>query len=57
MVVLYVFGGLIVVGIVTLLFIQRKWSRATKTEVRVREAKIENERIEEVAKAEARVKS
>ena len=57
MVGLYVFGGLIVVGIVTLLFIQRKWSRATKTEVRVREENIEEERIEEVAKAEARVKS
>ena len=57
MVGLYIFGGLIVVGIGALLFIQRKWSRATKTEVRIREAKIENERIEEAAKADARVKS
>jgi hypothetical protein len=54
MVGLYIFGGLIVVGIATLLFIQRKWSRAAKTEVRIREANIENERIEEAAKAAAR---
>ena len=54
---LYIFGGLIVVGIVVIFVFQRKWSRATKTEVRIREAKIENERIEEAAKATARVKS
>ena len=57
MVGLYIFGGLIVIGIVALLFIQRKWSRATKTEVRIREANIENERVEEAAKSEARGKS
>ena len=57
MVGLYIFGGLIVVGIGAVLFFQRKWSRATKTEVRTREAKIENERIEEAAKAQTRGKS
>ena len=57
MVGLYIFGGLIVIGIGAILFVQRKWSRATKTEVNIREAKIENERIEEAARAEARAKS
>ena len=57
MVGLYIFGGLVVVGIVAIFVFQRKWSRATKTEVRIREAKIENERIEEAAKAADRGKS
>ena len=57
MIALYIFGGLIVVGIVVIFVFQRKWSRATKTEIRIREAKIENERIEEAAKAVARGES
>jgi len=56
MIALYIFGGLIVVGIIVIFVFQRKWSRATKTELRIREAKIENERIEEAAKSEARAK-
>jgi hypothetical protein len=54
MVPLYIFAGIIVIGIAVIFFFQRKWSRATKTEVRIREAKIESERVEEAAKAEAR---
>ena len=56
MVGLYIFGGLIVGGIVTLIVFKTKWSRAAKVVADGRAEKIEDERIEAVAKAEARGK-
>ena len=47
MVGLYIFGGLIVIGMVALIFYKAKWGRATKKEARGRAGKIEGERIEE----------
>jgi len=53
---LYIFVGFIVVGIVVLIFFKTKASRAAKVVARGRAEKIENERIEEVAKAEERAR-
>ncbi len=47
MVGLYIFGGLIIVGLVVLIVFKTKWSRATKKEARGRADKIEVERTEE----------
>ena len=54
MVGLYIFIGVIVAGTVALMVLRTRWGRATKKEARGREENIETERIEEVAKAEAR---
>jgi hypothetical protein len=54
---LYIFGVLVVIGIAVLIFYKTKWSRQGKAEIRGREANIEKERIEEVAKAAARQKN
>jgi hypothetical protein len=54
MVGLYIFGGLLIVGLMALMVFRTKWGRATKKEARGREENIENERIEELAKAAAR---
>ena len=51
---LYIFGGLIVVGVVALIVLKIKSSRADAALSRRRADKIEDERIEAVAKAEAR---
>ncbi len=47
MVGLYIFGGLIVVGIVAFIVFKVKWGRADKAENRRREEKIEEERSKE----------
>lgn len=58
MVGIYIFGVLVVVGLVVLMFLRTKWSRADRAVARGRaeqiEEKIEEERIAEVAKAESR---
>lgn len=54
---LYIFGGLIVVGIVALIVFKMKSSRADRVVARGRAEKIEEERIEAVAKADARGKN
>jgi flagellar biosynthesis/type III secretory pathway M-ring protein FliF/YscJ len=53
---LYIFGVLIVVGIVVIIIMRMRWSKAAKVEISTREAKIENERIDELTKEEARAK-
>jgi uncharacterized protein (DUF2062 family) len=50
MVGLYIFGGLVVVVIVALIFYKVKWGRAGRAEERRRSGKIEEERIEEEGK-------
>lgn len=54
---LYISGGLIVVAIVTLVVFKIRSSRAANVAGRARTEKMENERIEAVAKAEARRES
>ena len=44
---LYIFGGVIVLGVVALIFYKAKWGRADKAAARGRAGKIEEERIEE----------
>ncbi len=51
---LYVFGGLIVVGVVAFIFYKVKWGRAGRAEERSRSRKIEGERVEEADRAESR---
>ncbi len=51
---LYIFGGLIVAGIIVIFVFQRRWGKAEKTEIRIREANIAKEKSEEEAKALAR---
>ena len=46
MVGLYIAGGLVVVGIVALIFFKVKWGRTDRAEARGRTGKIEEERIE-----------
>ncbi len=46
MVGLYIFGGLVVVVILALIFFKVKWGRADKAVARGRADKIEGERIE-----------
>jgi hypothetical protein len=46
----YIFGGLIVVGLVALIFYKLKWGRASRAEERRRSGRIEEERIEEEGK-------
>ena len=50
---LYVFGILIVVCIATLIFFKVKWRRADNALASRRNEKIEEERVEEIARAEA----
>ena len=52
---IYIFGGLIVVGVVAFIFLKVKWARSGKKESRRREEKSEDERNEAVAKSEARI--
>ncbi len=47
---IYVFGGIIVLSIITLMLLRRKWGRASDMEVKLREANIEKERKEEAAR-------
>ena len=47
MVGLYIAGGLVVVGLVALIFFRQRWSRAGKKESRGRAEKIEEERSKE----------
>ncbi len=54
MVPLYIFGGLVVVGIVALIVLKTKWGRADRAQARRRGEKIEEERIEEAGRAEVR---
>ena len=54
MVPLYILGGVVVVGIVALVFFRQRWVRADNRESRSREENIERERVEEEDKAEAR---
>ena len=54
---LYIFGGLIVVSLIALIVYKSKASRAGQNELRLREANIERERLEEAARAAAREKS
>ena len=53
---LYIFVGLIIIGVGTLIYLRTKWNRADKASARKMEDRIENEQIEAVAKAEARGK-
>ena len=57
MVGLYIFGGLILVGMVALIVFKTRWNKAAKVVARGRADKIENERIEEVTRAETRAKN
>ena len=57
MVGLYILVGLIVVGMVALVVLKTRSSRAAKVVAHGRSEKIEHERIEAVAKAEARGKN
>jgi len=54
MVGLYIAGGLVVVGLVALIFFRQKWVRVDKKKSRGRAEKIEEERIEEADRAESR---
>jgi hypothetical protein len=44
---IYIFGGLIVVGIVAFIVFKVRWGRADRTEQHRRSGKIEEERIKE----------
>ena len=57
MVGLYIFGAVIVVGIVALIVFKTRSSKAANVLASGRAEKIENENIEAVAKAEARGKN
>ena len=46
----YIFGGLIVVGVVALIFYKVKWGRAGRAEERRRSGRIEEERSKEEGK-------
>ena len=50
----WVIGVLIVVGVGALIFFRQKWARADKKQARGRTDKIEEERIEAVARRETR---
>jgi len=47
---LYIFGGLVVVGIVAFIFYRVKWGRADRAEEHRRSGKIEEERSEKEGK-------
>ena len=47
MVPLYILGGVVVVGVVALIFFRQRWVNADNRESRSREENIERERIEE----------
>ena len=51
MTVLFIFGGLIVVGVAVLIFYRGKWGRAARKEERRRSDNIEDERIESEGKS------
>jgi len=51
MTVLFIFGGLIVVGVAVLMFYRGKWGRTERTEERRRSGQIEDERIEKEGKS------
>jgi len=46
----YIIGGIVVVGLVVLVFYKVKWGRASKAERKGRSDNIEAERVEEEAK-------
>ena len=51
---LYILAGVIVVAVVVIFLYRAKWSKADRTEERVRQARIEDARVEETAKEAAR---
>jgi len=55
MVGIYIIGGFILVGIGVLTFFKIKWNKADKTSLRARADRLEKERIEKVARVEAKV--
>ncbi len=54
MVGLSILGGILVAGATALLIFGIKWSRESKAEMHASEAKVENERIEDIYKIESR---
>jgi hypothetical protein len=57
MVALYIFAGVIIAGTAALMVYRSRWGKAEKVELRIRQARLEKERAEDVAKAEARERS
>lgn len=46
---LYIFGAVIIVSVVVLLILRARWGNMANMEVKLREANIEKEKIEEAA--------
>ena len=55
MVGMYIIGGFILVGIGVLIFFKTKWNKADNALFRARADRLEKERIENVARMEAKV--
>ena len=55
MVGMFIISGFILVGIGVLIFFKTKWNKADKASLRARADRLEKERIEKVARVEAKV--